>query len=272
MSNHQENNPAGLKIEGFSRNRDKDIRRLHRKTERDREGRFLAEGFHLLEEALQGNLHPVLEIFIEETSLPRLEALAKKFPPLGHIPVYGLSSLQLARISTEETPQGVVFLCEKKKCPQESLRETPAKRLLFLEEMSDPGNLGTILRTAAWFGVAPVLLGPRSADPFNPKVLRASAGALFHMEVLEEIRAEEIREFVSREGYSVTAAVPEGGLPPKTLEKSDKTLLLLGNESRGLSGELLDLADQRVTIPRRGRGESLNVAISAAMLLYELFR
>jgi len=263
---------VALRLQNLSKNRDREIRRLHRKKERDREGFFLAEGFHLLEEALQGTLHPVLEIFIEETSLPRLEALAEKFPRLRRTPAYGLSSPQITRISTEKTPQGVVFLCEKKKCPPGSPREPAARGLLYLEEMADPGNLGTILRTAAWFGAAPVLLGPRSADPFNPKAVRASAGAVFHVEVLEDIGAGDLREFVSREGFAVTAAVPEGGLAPNALAKSGRTLLLLGNESRGLSGELLNLADQRVTIPRRGRGESLNVALSAAMLLYELFR
>lgn len=271
MSNRGKKTP-GMKPENLSKNRERDIRRLHQKKNRDRENSFLAEGFHVLEEALQGTLHPVLEVFVEETALPRLEALVKKFPRLRKIPSSVLSPRQLEKISTEETPQGVVCLCEKKTGPEKILHETPAPWLLYLEELSDPGNLGTLLRTAAWFGTSPVLLGPHCADPFNPKVVRASAGAVFHVEIREEIEPDVLRELASKEGYTVFAAVPEGGLPPKAIGKGGRNIILLGNESRGLSKELLGLASQRVTIPRRGRGESLNVALSAAMLLYELFR
>ncbi|HNT57378.1 MAG TPA: RNA methyltransferase [Syntrophales bacterium] len=261
-----------MKPENLSKNRERDIRRLHQKKNRDRENLFLAEGFHLLEEALQGILHPVLEVFVEETALSRLEILAKRVPRLRKIPAYVLSPRQLEKISTEETPQGAVCLCEKKKGPGKGLNEDSAPWLLYLEEMSDPGNLGTLLRTAAWFGTSPVLLGPNCADPFNPKVVRASAGAVFHVEILEDIKPDDLKELASREGYAVVAAVPEGGLPPKAIGKGGRNIILLGNESRGLSKELLGLASQRVTIPQRGRGESLNVALSAAMLLYEVFR
>jgi TrmH family RNA methyltransferase len=260
------------KPRSLSANREKEIRSLLRKKERDREGLFLAEGFHLLEEALRGGLHPVLEIYAAEAALPRIETLARAFPPLRGLPVYLAAPSRLARLSTEESPQGVVFLCRKTAVSPAAPGDGPGPVILYLEEMADPGNLGTILRTAAWFDVRPVLLGPRSADRFNPKVLRASAGAVFHLEVLEETPPEAVREWASRTGRPVVAAVPEGGVPPREAKKDGACILLLGNESRGLSRELLDLASRRVTIPRRGSGESLNVALSAAILLYEFFR
>lgn len=256
----------------LSANREKEIRSLLRKKERDRQGLFLAEGFHLLEEALRGRLHPVLEIYAVESALPRVETLARTFPPLRDLPICLAAPSRLARLSTEESAQGVVFLCRKTAVSPSALEDGPGPVILYLEEMADPGNLGTILRTAAWFGVRPVLLGPRSTDLFNPKVLRASAGAVFHMEVVENTPPDAVREWASRTGRPVVAAVPEGGVPPKEAEKDGKCVLLLGNESRGLSRELLDLASRRVTIPRRGRGESLNVALSAAVLLYEFLR
>lgn len=260
------------KLRPLSANREKEIRSLLRKKERDRQGLFLAEGFHLLEEALRGRLHPVTEIYAVDTALSRIETLAGKFPSLRSLPIYLAAPSRIARLSTEESPQGIVFLCRKTAASPAPPGDGPEPVILYLEEMADPGNLGTILRTAAWFDVSPVLLGPRSADLFNPKVLRASAGAVFHLEVLEETPPEAVREQASRTGRTVIAAVPEGGVPPREAKRDGKCILLLGNESRGLSRELLELASRRVTIPRRGCGESLNVALSTAMLLYEFFR
>ena len=241
------------------------VRSLHRKKVREKEGVFIAEGFNALEAATQTTRHPIVEIMADRD---HLEAVADILP--NDLPVYECSASIMQEISTEETPQGVVMICRRGESTFSDLGGVAPDTLLYLDRVSDPGNLGTILRTSAWFGVRHLILSPSCVDPFNTKVIRASAGAIFTVEIYQPVDSEQIRGFAERMGYRMVAMVPRGGSPPGELKKTGKTIVMLGQEADGLSEELTGCADQFVSIPGRGDVESLNLSVAAAIILYEI--
>ncbi|MBW2557220.1 MAG: RNA methyltransferase [Deltaproteobacteria bacterium] len=249
----------------MSVNHRKWIRKLHQRKFREKEGVFIAEGFNALEAAIKTTCHPILEVVADEN---HLESIVDILP--GNVPVYGCSRSIMEEISTEKTPQGVVMICRRGEFHFPDLEGTASDTLLYLDRVSDPGNLGTIMRTAAWFDVRQLILSPSCVDPFNTKAIRASAGTIFGIEVYPSIDPQQIRQFADRTGYSMMAMVPRGGISPGEWEKGDKNIVMLGQEAGGLSEELTEYADRLVSIQGRGNVESLNLSVAAAIILYEL--
>ena len=249
----------------MSVNHRKWIRKLHQRKSREKEGVFIAEGFNALEAAIGTTCHPILEVVADED---HLESVVDILP--GNVPVYGCSGSIMEEISTEKTPQGVVMICRRGDFHFPDLEGTASDILLYLDRVSDPGNLGTIMRTAAWFDVRHMILSPSCVDPFNTKAIRASAGTIFGIEIYQSVDPQQIRQFAGRTGYSMMAMVPRGGVPPGEWEKGDKNIVMLGQEADGLSEELTEYADRLVSIPGRGNVESLNLSVAAAIILYEL--
>lgn len=243
------------------------VRGLHRKKVREEEGLFIAEGFNAFEAAVRGTRHPIVEVM---TDRDHREAVVDLTP--DGLPVYECSDSIMREISTEKTPQGVAMICRRGEAPFPDPDGAPPDTLLYLDRVSDPGNLGGILRTAAWFGLGQLILSPSCVDPFNTKAIRASAGAIFQTDVYQAADPRQIREFAQRGGYRMVAMVPRGGDPPGTLEKADRTIVMLGQEAEGLSAELIGWADQLVSIPGRGDVESLNLSVAAAIILYEIVK
>jgi len=249
----------------MSVNHRKWIRKLHQRKSREKEGVFIAEGFNALEAAIGITCHPILEVVADED---HLESVVDILP--GNVPVYGCSGSIMEEISTEKTPQGVVVICRRGEFHFPDLEGRASDTLLYLDRVSDPGNLGTIMRTAAWFDVRQLILSPSCVDPFNTKAIRASAGTIFGIEVYQSVDPQQIRKFADRTGYSMMATVARGGIPPGEWEKGGKNIVLLGQEADGLSEELTEYADRLVSIPGRGNVESLNLSVAAAIILYEL--
>ena len=249
----------------LSKNHHKWIRRLHQKKYRQEEKAFIAEGLNSLKSAMEMTCHPVKEVIVEKNYAESIKNCIS-----DDIPVYTCSKKEMESISTEETPQGIVIICSKTEFSFETMEANPSKNLLYLEKVSDPGNLGTILRTAAWFGMKQIILSPFSVDLFNTKVIRASAGAIFGMEIYQSVDFDMLFQFAKRKNYKLTAAVPEGGIPINRWKRTRKNIILLGHEAKGLSEEIIEQADQRISIPPQGNVESLNLAIAAAIILYEI--
>jgi len=250
----------------MSANHRKWIRKLHRRKSREQEGVFIAEGFNALEAALKTTCHPILEVVTDED---HLESVAAILPE--NLPVYGCSGSIMGDISTEKSPQGVVVVCHRGELNFRDLEEGVASdTLLYLDRVSDPGNLGTIMRTAAWFDVRQLILSPSCVDPFNTKAIRASAGTVFGIEIYQSVNPPQICQFADRTGHRMIAMVPRGGVPPGQLEKGSKNIVMLGQEADGLSDELTEYADQVVSIPGSGGVESLNLSVAAAVILYEI--
>jgi TrmH family RNA methyltransferase len=249
----------------LSKNHHKWIRRLHQKKYRQEEKAFIAEGLNSLKSAMEMTHYPVKEVIVEKNYG---ESIKNRIP--DDIPIYTCSRKEMESISTEETPQGIVIICRQKEFSFDELEKNPSKNLLYLDKISDPGNLGTILRTAAWFNIKQILMSPFSVDLFNTKVTRASAGAIFGMEIYQSVDFDTLFQFAKRKNYKLIAAVPEGGTPVNKWEKTRKNIILLGHEAKGLSKEIIEQADRRISISSQGNVESLNLAIAAAIILYEI--
>ena len=203
-----------VNIAQMSGNHRKWIRKLHRRKVREKEGIFLAEGFNALEAAVNATFHPILEVAVDTD---HLEPVADILPE--DVPVYECSGSMMKEISTEKTPQGVIILCRRGTFHFPDLEGTSSDTILYLDRVSDPGNLGTIMRTAAWFGVSKLILSPSCVDPFNTKVIRASAGTIFGIEIYQPVDASEIRQFAEREGYHWLRRFREVALPPPKWRK-----------------------------------------------------
>lgn len=214
---------------------------------------FLVEGFHLVEMALSA--HEVRAIFT-----------LKDYP--SSIPTYLVTPEIIAKLCSTVSPEGIVALCTK----------IPAKapsnpRLLYLDQVRDPGNVGTLLRTALAFGFHDVILSKGSAEAYSSKVLLASQGAIFNLNLIESEKEplQDIQDLRAH-GYRVVATSLKASVPPEEIKTLDAPLcLILGNEARGVEDSLVALSDQCVRIPMSGI-DSLNVAIAGGILMYLLAR
>lgn len=238
-----------------------DIKKLQQKKYRDQFGHFLVEGEHLvleLQKAAETHQH------LRNCQLYVTEQYAdwKSTFPLNVI-----SERQMTQLSDTKSPQGIIALapCIPSASPAEKLQE---QRAIYLHEIQDPGNLGTILRSLAWFGDFRCILSPNSVDPFNPKVVRSSMGAIFHVPIELDIGLEQVKNRFSRiacldmQGSSLTSSAFKGF-----------ECYVFGNEARGIPREkLVELGAQPFTIAGAGLIESLNLATAVNICVYELKR
>ncbi len=239
---------------------------LARRKTRERESRFLAEGVRVVEELVEAGLSPDLVLVspgLEETERGRRLAAALEGPALRRV-----SDAELARLTATETPQGVLAVAP---VPRAELAEAGGGggALLVLDGVQDPGNVGTLMRTAAAFGVSGVVVLPGTADPWSPKVVRAAAGTCFRLPVVQT-DADTLLAWAEQGSYTVLGA-DAAGTPAEDIPVPDRLALVLGNEGAGLSPEIATGVDARVAIPMRG-AESLNVAVAAGILLYLMTR
>jgi len=238
-------------------------RRLQRRKDRDQSGRFLAEGPQALREALAAGA--VLELFATPEALRRHAELVAQAPVVSPV-----SEEALAGLTETVQPQGLVAVCEHVDVP---LADALAKRprlVAVLAEIRDPGNAGTVLRTADAAGAGAVIFAGAAVDPYNGKGVRASAGSLFHvdvvrspLDVVDELRASGL-QVLATTGYGaddLNSLLDDGVL-------AAPTAWLFGSEAHGLPPALLEAADRRVRVPVYGGAESLNLAAAAAVCLY----
>ncbi|MEH2456994.1 TrmH family RNA methyltransferase [Nostoc sp.] len=245
----------------------KQIRKLHSTKERHKQQLFLLEGTHLLEEACAVNypLETVCSTPEWQAAHPSLWEQACRRCDRAEI----VSREVLDAIATTVQPDGVVVTAKRNKC-QTQLPFTGL--VLALETVQDPGNLGTMIRTAAAAGASGLWVSGDSVDLDSPKVLRASAGQWFRLAtaVTEDLKATVQQS--QQAGMQVVATLPSATLTYWQVDWRKPSLILLGNEGAGLSADLAAIADQQVRIPLSPGVESLNVAIAAALMLYEARR
>ena len=156
------------------------------------------------------------------------------------------------------------------KIPQFSADKfTSNKPIIILDKVSDPGNLGTIIRTADWFGVQNIILSEDSVDLYSPKVVRSTMGSIFHVKTIESTNIVQSIAGLKKKGYNIVALDIKGD-SVANFESIPKTAYIFGSESHGIRNTLLDLADKKITISGAGKAESLNVAVSAGILMSQL--
>ncbi|ASS88668.1 RNA methyltransferase [Geobacillus lituanicus] len=244
------------RIESPKNARVKQWKKLLTKKGRDETGLFLLEGFHLVEEAVKSRA-PLVELMVDErTAIPPGWDVS--------VPVVIVTEAVMKAISSTETPQGIAAVCRQLPAELEGV-----KTALLIDAVQDPGNLGTMIRTADAAGIDAVILGEGCADVYNPKVVRATQGSLFHLPVVKGDLAQWIARFKER-GIPVYGTALENAVDYRTVPPSSSFALLVGNEGSGVRREWLEMTTETIYIPIYGQAESLNVAVAAGILLYSL--
>ncbi len=225
----------------------KEVAKLSDAKARKQQKLFKVEGFHMLEMAKEANL--IHSVF----TLKEIKDLESK------IPQYLVSGEVLEKLSSTKTPQGVVCVCHL-------LNEKPIKsdKVLYLDDVSDPGNLGTILRTALAFGYNDVILSKNCCSIYNEKTLQASQGAIFKLNIVTDLDLSKLKA----DGYQILATEIKGSISLEEVSKPEKLVLVLGNEAHGVSESILKLADKRIRIDIKNI-DSLNVAIAGAIAMFK---
>jgi TrmH family RNA methyltransferase len=236
------------------------IKSLHQKKYRKENGIFIIEGIKSLTEFISSN-YEILSIYY----LPQYQSLLPKLP--SNIKLFEVNNAELEKISTLQAPQGVLALLtipENKEIAPESLMDGFS---LALDGLQDPGNLGTIIRTADWFGFKNIICAEHTVEVYNPKTVQATMGSLARINICYT----NLPEYLKRVKMPVYAAMLDGHSLYQ-VKWQQQGLIVLGNEGKGISTEVAKLVSEVVTIPRVGVAESLNVSISAAIICAEISR
>lgn len=244
------------------------LRSLRSAKGREESGLFLVEGVRLCEELASAELAVELALVAEEEQAA-LEALCSKLESRGATIVTAPLD-EVRQISDTVTGQGILVAARWAEKFADELEFPASARVVALDSVGDPGNVGTVIRCADWFGADAVLLGKGCTDLLNPKTVRSTMGGMFHLPVCRDVPLVDILQVYKSKGFKTTAATMDGSPNWSTWCGPQRSLLLLGSEVHGISSELLQIADRTVTIPRRGRGDSLNVAVTAGILLSAL--
>ncbi len=241
---------------------------LKQKKYRQQRGLFLAEGLRTVEEAVRyGSVESIFYTAIEdERTRSVLEEAAAQ-----QVQLICVSEAVMKKIADTETPQGVLAVCRMEKISLEELL-AGGRMLLVLDRVGDPGNIGTMLRTADAAGLGGLLLLKGCADIYAPKTVRASMGSLFHVPVLSGLSEEQFVSAAHKAGYELLVTCLDGADNLYQADLSGRLAFVMGNEANGVSAGLLAAADKRVFIPMQGRAESLNVAMAAGIVMFEALR
>jgi TrmH family RNA methyltransferase len=236
------------------------IKSLHQKKYRKEHGLFIVEGIKSIKEFFQSSyqIHTIFYNSEQYNLLPKLPA---------NINLFEVKNAELDKISTLQTPQGFLALVHIPKNKELDLKELKNEFTLVLDGVQDPGNMGTIIRTADWFGFKNIICSADCVEVFNPKTVQATMGSLARINVYEA----DLPALLEKNTIPVFGALLDGESIYKT-QWGAEGLVILGNEGKGISAEVIKKINKPVTIPKIGEAESLNVAVSAAIFCAELVR
>jgi TrmH family RNA methyltransferase len=232
--------------------------------ERREQGLFVAEGVQCAREALATHEGPELKLlYATQAGLSKISEL-----DLNSIEIVEVSEAVMKAMSDTVTPQGLISLCYKPEPEFSELKATGKSRFIYLHEIQDPGNAGTILRTADAMGVSAVITSPESVDMYSPKVVRSTAGSLWNVPVYEGISFEHVAaQFPSAQKLLLSShartSITELSIP-------GDCIAIFGNEARGVDAATLGTSVTEVTIPMAGRAESLNLSAAASIVMFTL--
>lgn len=257
---------AGSELTNVKAPRVKAARRLTKRAFRDQDRKFLAEGPQAVREALKLD-DVVVELFTTAEAELRHGDLISEATLKG-VPVQRASGEVMAELAQTVTPQGLVAVCRFVHAPLEEAVTDGARLVAMLAHVRDPGNAGTVMRTADAAGADSVVFTDASVDPYNGKCVRASAGSLFHLPVAIGSPVAQAVRRLKDSGLRVLAADGAGKHTLDDVHLSGPTAWVFGNEAWGLPEEILALTDDVVRVPIYGQAESLNLATAAAVCLY----
>lgn len=239
-------------------------RKLHTAKGRRQAHQYLIEGWHLLEEALKASLS-IAHVLVEETLL---EEVHQRLPQLVSPDLITITSDVSKELSQTPANQGVFAIINHHQNIQESQKLNQGHRWLLLDQIQDPGNLGTMIRTADAAGYQGIILGEGCVDPYNDKVIRSTQGSLWHIDLLQMPLTEAMALLRARGVKIYVSALDPQALSYRDIPADHAQAYIIGNEGQGVSSEIVGLADQTVYIPMKGKAESLNAAIAASILMF----
>jgi len=258
-----------LRPAGLSASQLKALRSLKLKKGRGEQGRFLIEGAHLCAEALQSEHRPLLLLYTPSGFSSReIKETVVRAQQSG-IPNLRVDAATLKSLADTMTPQGIMAVMAK---PAAAAIPGPGNIFVLLDQVRDPGNVGTIIRTADAAGADGVYLTAGSADLYNPKVLRSTQGSVFHIPVRTEVDPISSVDAFRNRGFRVFVGDPRASRRYTDVRYPGRFIVVLGNETCGVCQEIIDRAGELIRVPIRGRAESLNVAMTCGVILYEALR
>lgn len=255
----------------------KELSRLMKKSRaRDEAGVFLVEGPRMAGELLEDSAwsSEIEKIYLSESYAAKHQKEVQSIRNRGKNGMEILSDTVFAHVSDTKTPQGILAVVKRKEYDMSEIvgRNPAPAHVLVLDNLQDPGNLGTIFRTAEAAGATGIILSRDCVDVYNPKVIRATMGAVFRLPFLHVENLPEAIGELKKEGIRVYAAHLKGKRAYDQEDYRTGCAFLIGNEGNGLRDEVAECADHFVIIPMQGRAESLNAAVAAAVLMFEAGR
>ena len=242
----------------ISKSHTKYIQSLQHKKFRDEGGVFIAEGPKVVPELLASGKFVCTAVFAEQEWLNENAALVKKYPDTAFETIAGF---ELEKISALTVPNSVLAVFEQCK-PNEDF-DVKGKISLALDTIQDPGNMGTIIRIADWFGINNIICSTGCADMYNPKVVQATMGSLARVNIIHTNLGEWLQQNPVVKIYGASLK----GKNIKTYSAVKEGIIVIGNEARGISEEIMELVNEKITIPRLGHAESLNAAVATGIIL-----
>lgn len=246
-------------INTISNNKIKEIVKLHQKKYRDEKGLFIAEGEKALQEALNSTLE-IIEIYALKTF--DTSKITKE--------VCIVDENIMKKISTTDSVCEVLFIAKKIEIDKKEF--TNLKKIALLDSISDPGNLGTIIRSATAFGVNGIILFGNCVDLYSPKVIRSCTGNFLKIPIISMKNIDELKSLFKNHKLIATALSEKNNISLKECAKIEKYIIMLGSEAKGLCSELIALADNNIRIDMANNVESLNLSVCASIIFYELFK
>ena len=238
---------------------------LHKKF-RNEERKFIAEGKKIILEGIKSSYTCEVIIAVKtfiDNNIDILDEIDSK-----SIRVEVIKNQDFNKISDTLNPQGIAAVFHKEK-NNKSTKLFESSPVVYLDNISEPGNLGTIIRNCDWFGISEIFLSTNCAELFNPKTIRASMGSLFHLNIFENTSLSSYKNVLKEKGYKVLCSDIKGTNIFK-FNTGSKIVVIFSNESKGPNNEILNLSDEIITIPKIGNAESLNVASASAIILAKL--
>jgi len=247
----------------------KQLRALKQKKGRVSQGKFIIEGARICQEALQADATLELVLYTQDGfRTSEIKQVVTEIQRRG-IPNLRVTSAVLKSLSDTITPQGLLAVVQQW---LSSISLDRAKVLLLLDRVRDPGNVGSIIRTADAVGADGAILTRETADPFSPKVLRSTMGSIFHLPIQADAEPRGVVSDLKKRGFHIFIAEPRAKRSHTQIRYPQRFLLVVGNEARGVGANLRPLADELIRVPILGRAESLNVSMAAGIILYEALR
>ena len=242
-------------IKTISNNKLKEIVKLHQKKYREETGLFLVEGQTAVQELIDANVE-IVEIY------------ATKEPKVDHHYTL-INESTMKKISTTSSPCEILAIAKQRKIEKSEFKNF--KKIILLDSISDPGNLGTIIRSAAAFAIDGIILFSDCVELYSPKVIRSTAGNFFKIPIINISTEKELNELFTTHKFIATTLSKENNISLEECKKLDKYIIMFGSEANGLSENLTKISDKNIKLEMTNNVESLNLSVSASIVLYELF-